>query len=81
MGTIPDLAEDDIVRLPVIEVNIGKNKITAFKEKLYFEFYPSSSDFLCLDEHIVISRMSEDDGKKKEFSAGSPFGSKNFSVK
>jgi replicative DNA helicase len=30
---------------PILEVNIGKNKINSFKSKLYFKFFPASSDF------------------------------------
>ena len=32
--------------LPVIEMSIGKNKISDFKNKLYFRFFPASSDFM-----------------------------------
>lgn len=32
-------------RLPIVELNIGKNKISPFKSKLYFRFFPASSDF------------------------------------
>lgn len=33
------------VRMPIVELNIGKNKISSFKSKLYFRFFPASSDF------------------------------------
>lgn len=32
-------------RRPIIELNVGKNKITSFKNKIYFKFFPSCSDF------------------------------------
>lgn len=32
-------------RRPVIELIVGKNKISSFKSSIYFKFYPPSSDF------------------------------------
>jgi DNA primase catalytic core len=31
--------------MPIVEMNIGKNKISSFKSKLYFKFFPAASDF------------------------------------
>lgn len=61
---VPDL-EGDTMRLPIVELDIGKNKITAFKERLYLEFFPSSSDFAGVDEAIILSRKAEEDDKPK----------------
>lgn len=36
---------EGVERRPVVEMNIGKNKITSFKNKVYFKFFPASSDF------------------------------------
>ena len=36
-------------RLPRIEMSIGKNKITSYKDKLYFDFFPASSMYKCCD--------------------------------
>jgi len=64
---------DDIVRMPIIELNIGKNKITGFKERLYFEFYPACSDFAAIDEKIILSKMESEDEEQADFAEGSPF--------
>ena len=71
-ASLPDSSQDELVRMPVIELSIGKNKITAFKNRLYFEFFPSASDFIGIDEQIILSRMPPDD-ETPDFTAGDPF--------
>jgi len=44
-----------ITRLPRIELSIQKNKISSFKENLFFDFYPASSDFKEVPIETVIS--------------------------
>jgi len=44
-------------KLPIIELDIGKNKITSFKNKLYLNFYPSSSDFDGISETRISSLL------------------------
>jgi DNA primase catalytic core len=52
---------------PIIEMNIGKNKITAFKNRLWFHFYPSSSDFEGVEEtHIAALLTAAKKGQVKE---------------
>lgn len=51
----------NVCKAPTIELNIGKNKVTAFKSKLWFDFYPASSDFAGVTEEIMASRFPEDD--------------------
>lgn len=36
---------DGLKRLPRISLHIAKNKVTGFKDKLWFDFYPDASDF------------------------------------
>ncbi|MAG39514.1 hypothetical protein CMI41_00920 [Candidatus Pacearchaeota archaeon] len=47
------------VRMPIIELSIGKNKVSGFKSKLWFEFYPDYSDFKNIDESIILAKEAE----------------------
>jgi DNA primase len=51
----------DLVRMPTVELDIGKNKITAFKNRLYLDFFPSSSDFEEADMGAIAKRQAEAD--------------------
>jgi len=54
----------ELIREPQVELNIGKNKITAFKNKLWFNFYPSCSDFVYVDEKIMEEKEAQvEEGK------------------
>ena len=53
------LVEGNPVRMPIIELNIGKNKVSGFKNKLWFEFYPDYSDFKNIDESIILAKEAE----------------------
>ena len=44
-----------LTRLPRVELSIQKNKISSFKENLFFDFYPASSDFKEVPIETVIS--------------------------
>ncbi|HLX53253.1 MAG TPA: hypothetical protein VKR58_04905, partial [Aquella sp.] len=44
-------------RFPRIEMIFGKNKITSFKNSLWFDFYPASSDFNGVDEAIIAEQI------------------------
>lgn len=61
------------IRLPCIELDIGKNKVTAFKNKLYFDFYPASSDFIGVAEEAWLARQPQDE-EAPDFAEGKPFG-------
>lgn len=65
------LGEDDdgdVIRMPTIEMDIGKNKVTGFKNKLYFDFYPSCSDFIGVASDIATARMNvESDDEEDSF--------------
>lgn len=50
------------VKMPRIEVSFGKNKITAFKNNLYFDFFPASSDFVGVQTEIVVKERDEQKG-------------------
>lgn len=61
-------------RLPIIEVTIGKNKITGYKESMYFKFWPGSSMFEQASQGHVASlrkkekeRLDEDKSHIKEY--------------
>jgi replicative DNA helicase len=45
--------------LPVIELSIGKNKISDFKNKLYLKFFPASSDFMQSDAPVPVQVEDE----------------------
>jgi hypothetical protein len=62
------LVDGNPVRMPIIELNIGKNKVSGFKNKLWFEFYPDYSDFRNIDESIILAKEAE-----AEASAGSKY--------
>ena len=49
--------KDGSLRLPRIEMIIGKNKISSFKNSLYFDFYPASSDFIGIDESVIAEEI------------------------
>lgn len=53
-----------IKRLPVIELIIGKNKITDFKNRLFLDFFPASSDFIARNTQEVEQLL--EDKKKSE---------------
>lgn len=40
--------------LPRIELAVGKNKITSFKDKMYFDFYPASSLYKSCEKTTAI---------------------------
>jgi DNA primase catalytic core len=39
---------------PRVSIKVGKNKITGFKNRLWFDFYPDSSDFIGVLESKVV---------------------------
>jgi len=55
-----------IKRLPVIELIIGKNKITDFKNRLFFNFYPASSDFVARNTDQFEQELEDKKIKQKE---------------
>lgn len=44
-------------KLPVIELYIGKNKVSDFKNRIFFDFFPASSDFMARDTAEVEEQM------------------------
>jgi len=54
-----DNQDGELKKLPVIEGDVGKNKITAFKNKLYFSFWPASSDFIGTDSTKMQAQMQD----------------------
>ena len=63
--------DNEVKPMPRIEINIGKNKVTAFKNKLYFDFWPESSDFKCVDIATVTKEAEEEKIEVKEEKAES----------
>lgn len=49
------------IKMPRVEMAFGKNKITAFKNKLYFDFFPASSDF----ENVKLEAVEHDRDEQK----------------
>jgi DNA primase catalytic core len=61
-------------RCPRISLNLTKNKVTSFKNKLWYNFYPDCSDFIEVSEKKVFEEMnsrktqvSEDNSDKFAF--------------
>jgi DNA primase catalytic core len=46
-------------RRPIVEINIGKNKITSFKSKIYAKFFPASSDFRQHPIDVALAQQEE----------------------
>ena len=57
------ITNGQLSKLPVVELYIGKNKVTDFKSRIYFDFFPASSDFLSRD---TAQLEEEIENKKKE---------------
>ncbi len=57
--------EGEIQRMPRMEVIIGKNKITSFKNSIYYDFFPASSDFIGIDEAVIAEQIEEAKKEKK----------------
>lgn len=53
---------EGLVKCPRISLNISKNKVTGFKNKLWFDFYPAASDFTGISE----KKVSADINSRKE---------------
>lgn len=52
-------------RQPIIEIDIAKNKISSFKDRLYYKFYPASSIFTQTSASTVESLRREEKDKVK----------------
>jgi len=57
-------------RLPVIEVQVGKNKITSFKDRMYFQFFPASSYFIGATAEMVNNWRRKEKEAQGEDSVG-----------
>lgn len=55
-----------ISRSPRLEMIFGKNKITSFKDSLYFDFYPASSDFVGIERDVIAAQLDAAEQAKKE---------------
>jgi DNA primase len=55
------------VKMPRIMVNFGKNKISAFKGRQWYDFFPEQSDFVFVDEKIMEEAEKEDEEKQDRF--------------
>jgi replicative DNA helicase len=53
-------------RFPRIEMIIGKNKISSFKNSLYYDFYPASSDFIAIDEGVIAEEIKAAKEEKEQ---------------
>lgn len=49
----------DLVVLPRVELNLGKNKVSDVKTTLYFDFWPASSDYQNIDPETVAREQEE----------------------
>ena len=59
-------------RKPIVELNVGKNKITSFKSKIYMKFFPSASDWRehPIDVALAAQQQVQEDKKKSYKSNG-----------
>lgn len=65
-------AEGKLTRFPRVEMIFGKNKITSFKDSLYFDFYPAASDFVGIERDVIAAQLeaAEKEKKNKENAKG-----------
>ena len=49
--------------LPRVELIIGKNKITEVKHSIFFDFWPSSSDYRYVSQEVVANEARERSGE------------------
>jgi DNA primase catalytic core len=56
--------DGDSVRMPRIMVNFGKNKISPYKGRQWYDFYPEQSDFHFVEESVMEEVNSEEEEKK-----------------
>jgi DNA primase catalytic core len=54
-----------LIKMPRIEINFGKNKVTNFRSKLYANFYPASSDFVMVDSDIAEADRQDKQGEQQ----------------
>lgn len=54
--------DNEPMNCPTIEIEIGKNKITSFKNSLYFDFFPHCSDFISVSEQQILHRQEQNKG-------------------
>ncbi len=52
-------AMGNLKKMPIVEMNIGKNKISAFKSRLYYQFYPGCSDFKPVPPELIQAAQEE----------------------
>lgn len=65
-----DTIDGEQKRLPRIEFDISKNKVTAFKETIWLDFWPSSSDFKCVASEKVATDAISEKNKLKDGDVG-----------
>jgi replicative DNA helicase len=74
MSEISDRAKDyheetmngKLIRLPRLEANFGKNKISDYRGRIYLDFWPACSDFKEVDYEIAIKEREERSFKDKK---------------
>jgi DNA primase catalytic core len=59
--------ENEAVKMPRVMVNFGKNKISPFKGRQWYDFYPEQSDFVYVDERIMEEAEEQEEEKKNRF--------------
>lgn len=59
-------------RRPIIEINIGKNKINSFKSKLYLKFFPASAGFRAHPLDIALAQQEQVAAQKKNNKTNKP---------
>ncbi len=66
----------DIVALPRVELNIGKNKISDMKSTIYLDFWPASSDYRWVDNETVAREQEamKQERRNKKDGDGDVFG-------
>jgi len=55
------------IKMPRIMVNFGKSKISLFKGRQWYDFYPEQSDFVYVDEAIMEEVKEQEEAKKNRF--------------
>jgi DNA primase catalytic core len=59
--------ENSPVKMPRIMINYGKNKISPFKGRQWYDFYPEQSDFIYVEDSVMEEVEKQDEEKKDRY--------------
>jgi DNA primase catalytic core len=59
--------EGNAMKMPRVMVNFGKNKISPYKGRQWYDFYPEQSDFVFVEDSIMEEVEKQEEEKKNRF--------------